>query len=565
MLDLLITGARLADGTGAPLRPADVGALDGRVVLLPPSAPSHRGHAPVPSPQGYAPGSSPQGYASGAPRQRHAPDAGSRPDPRARVVLDGAGMVVAPGFIDVHTHSDAASLFGPEFAELAAAPVRMGVTTEICGNCGSSLFPALPERLEELSRSSRTSFGGRVAIFRDFAGFAEAHAGAPRANHLASLVGHGTLRAGVVGYEDRAASPYELDVMCGLLGDALAAGAAGLSTGLIYTPGTYGGTDEVVALASVAARYGRPYVTHLRDEMARVEEALEEAAEIARRSGAALHVSHHKTAGRHAWGRTERTLARLAELRAGGMDVTCDVYPYTAGSTSLSAMLPPWANDGGTSALLERLRDPAQRARMRRAIAEGVPGWENTVGNGGWDLISVASAVGHRELEGRTIASLGGDPVDAAAELLLAEGGQVTIISHSMREDDVRRVLAAEFTMIGSDGVPKPGRPHPRIAGTFPRVLGHYAREEGLLSLEAAVHKMTGMAAGRFGLAGRGVVRDGAHADLVVFDPAAIADAATYADPLLPPRGLAAVVVAGETAVTGGEPTGATPGGIVTP
>ncbi|MFI6503555.1 amidohydrolase family protein [Nonomuraea typhae] len=533
MLDLLVTGALLADGTGAPLRPADVGVRDGRLVLLPPSDPAGAGRPPA--------------------------------DDRARVVLDGGGCVVAPGFIDVHTHSDAASLLGPEFAELAAAPVRMGVTTEICGNCGSSLFPALPERVAEMARSSRTSFGGRVPIFRDFAGFAAAHAGTPRANHLASLAGHGTLRAGVVGYADRAASPYELEVMCGLLDEALAAGAAGLSTGLIYTPGTYGGTDEVVALAEVAARYGRPYVTHLRDEMARVEEALEEAAEIARRSGAALHVSHHKTAGRHAWGRTERTLARIAQLRADGMDVTCDVYPYTAGSTSLAAMFPPWANDGGVPALLARLREAGQRDGMRRAIDEGVPGWENTVGNGGWDRISIASAAGHPELEGRTIDSLGGDPLDAAAELLLAGNGEVTIISHSMREDDVRRVLAAEFTMIGSDGVPKPGRPHPRIAGTFPRVLGRYVREEGLLSLEAAVHRMTGMAAARFGLADRGVVRDGAHADLVLFDPGRIADAATYAEPLLPPDGLTAVVVAGQVVVSCGEPTGARPGRIVAP
>ncbi|MEV4285813.1 D-aminoacylase [Nonomuraea bangladeshensis] len=523
-LDLLIRGGQVADGTGTPLRPADVGVREGRVVLLPPTG-----------------------------------------EAAAREVLDAAGLVVAPGFIDVHTHSDAATLLGPEAWELAAAPVRMGVTVEISGNCGSGLFPALPERIPEMRASSRVGFGGNVPVFEDFEGFAAAHADAPRSNHLASLVGHGTLRAGVVGYADRAATPYELDVMCDLLDRALAQGAAGLSTGLIYTPGTYGGTDEVVALARVAARYGRPYVTHLRDEMARVEEALEEAVRIARRSGAALHVSHHKTAGKYAWGRTERTLAYLSELRAGGMDVTCDVYPYTEASTSLSAMLPPWANDGGTGALLERLRNPAQRERMRRAIAEGVPGWENTVGNGGWDRISVACAVRNPEVEGRTIASLGGDPVDAAAELLLAEEGEVTIISHSMREDDVRRVLACDFSMIGSDGVPKPGHPHPRLAGTFPRVLGRYVREQGLLSLETAVAKMTGMAAARFGLRDRGAVRDGAHADLVLFDPATVADGATYQDPLQPPDGLSAVVVAGQVAVRDGDLTAARPGGVVTP
>ncbi|MEU7003777.1 amidohydrolase family protein [Nonomuraea sp. NPDC046570] len=524
-LDLLLAGGLVADGTGAPSRRADVGVVGDRIVLLPPE-----------------------------------PD-GQGPD--AAEVIDCAGLVVTPGFIDVHTHSDAATLLGEHAAALAAAPVLMGVTTEIAGNCGSSLFPALPERLDAMRESSRATFGGEVPIFRDYGGFAAAHRATPRPNHLTSLVGHGTLRAGVVGYADRPATPDELDTMCALLDEALAAGAAGLSTGLIYTPGTYGDTAEVVALAKVAARYGRPYVTHLRDEMSRVEEALEEAVEIARKSGAALQISHHKTAGKHAWGRTERTLPRIAELRASGLDVTCDVYPYTEGSTTLSAMLPPWANDGGTEALLARLRDGGERARMRAAIADGVPGWENTVGNGGWDRISIAGAPRHPELEGRTIAELGGDPLDTVADLLIAERGQVTIISHSMREDDVVRVLGSEFSMIGSDGVPKPGHPHPRLAGTFPRVLGRYAREQGLFPLEKAVHKMTGMAAERFGLTGRGVVRDGAHADLVVLNPVTVADGATYAEPLLPPVGLHAVIAAGQVVARDGVLTGALPGRIV--
>ncbi|WP_405143950.1 D-aminoacylase [Sphaerisporangium sp. NBC_01403] len=526
--DLLVRGGLVVDGTAGPARAADVGVAGGRVTLLPPGRPAE-----------------------------------------ARQVLDAEGMAVAPGFIDVHTHSDGVVLIGTDGDHpLVWASVLQGVTTEICGNCGSSLFPALPERLEELRGETRITFGGEVGIFRDFAGFAATHSALPRANHLASLVGHGTLRAGVMGHVDRPATPRELGAMRSLLDLSLSQGAAGLSTGLIYTPGTYAGTDEVVALAAVAARHGKPYVTHLRDEMSRVEEALEEAVEIARRSGAALHVSHHKTAGRYAWGRTSRTLPRIAELRDGGMDITCDVYPYTAGSTSLAAMLPPWANDGGYAVLAARLADPAQRERMRRAIAEGVPGWENTVGNGGWDRVSIACAPRHPEIEGRTVAELAAsrdaDPVDVAAELLIAEDGEVTIISHSMVEEDVRRVLASPYAMIGSDGVPKPGgRPHPRWAGTYPRVLGHYGRDLGLLTLEAAVHKMTGMAAARFGLAGRGVIRDGAHADLVVFDPATVADRATFGEPLLPPAGIGAVVVGGQIVVRDGTPTAARPGTVL--
>lgn len=241
----------------------------------------------------------------------------------------------------------------------------------------------------------------------------------------------------------------------------------------------------------------------------------------------------------------------------------CDVYPYTAGSTVLHAMLPPWANEGGIPALLARLRDDAVRERVRRDIAGGVAGWENTVGNGGWDLIAVAAAPTHPHIQGRRIADLAAeravDPVDYVADLLLAEEGEVTIISHSMREDDVRRVIASPLAMIGSDGVPKPGRPHPRWAGSFTRVLGRYGRDEGLLTLENAVHKMTGLPAARFGLTGRGTIRDGAHADLVVLDPATVRDRATFDSPLLAPEGIGTVVVATASPSTTDGPPGSGP------
>ncbi|WP_307856722.1 N-acyl-D-amino-acid deacylase family protein [Catenulispora pinistramenti] len=469
--------------------------------------------------------------------------------------------MVAPGFIDAHTHSDTAAIDAVDAVDGAEgrldtaqvfASVVQGVTTEIAGNCGHSVFPGRYSGLAAL---------GRV------------HSAIGRVNHLASLIGHGTVRAAVVGYSARAASASEITRMAAVVDEALAAGAVGFSTGLIYTPGSYADTAEVTALARVAARHGKPYVTHLRDEMAGVEGALEEAIAIARNSGAALHVSHHKTAGKFAWGRTEVTLARLAGLRDAGMDVTCDVYPYTAGSTGLGAMLPPWAHDGGPARLLARLREAGQRDLLRKAIAEGVPGWENTVGNGGWDRIVVAGAPRHAGYQGRTIADLAGaagvDALDLVAELLLAEDGDVTIISHSMREDDVRRVLAAPFAMIGSDGVPKPGLPHPRWAGSFARVLGHYAREEGLFGLPEAVRKMTGAPAARFGLTDRGVLRDGAHADLVVFDAARISDRATFAEPLLPPTGVRLVVVGGAVVVRDGTvlrdrvATGAGPGRVL--
>jgi len=516
-VDLLLHGGEIADGTGTPPRRADLAVVAGRLRVLPPGA--------VP--------------ADGA---------------GVRARTDVSGLVVAPGFIDAHTHSDETALASSGLGEVAVnAAAVQGVTVEICGNCGSSAFPAGDED---------------VAAFPDFAAFSLAHAEAGRTNHIASLVGHGTLREAVVGHAARPATRAEIDTMRGLLSDALSAGAVGLSTGLIYTPGCFADTAEITALAEVAARHGKPYVTHLRDEMSQVEKALAEAVQIAERSGAALHVSHHKTAGKYAWGGTERTLPLLEALRDKGMDVTCDVYPYTAGSTGLAAMLPPWAHDGGTARLLGRLADADERQRMRAAIERGVPGWENTVGNGGWDRISVASAAHSPGLVGRTIADLAAerslDPVDLVADLLIAEAGAVTIISHSMREDDVRRVLATPFAMIGSDGVPRAGLPHPRWAGTFARVLGHYARDLGLLSMQEAVRKMTGATAQRFGLTGRGTIADGAHADLVAFDPGTVADRATYTDPLAPPDGVRLVVVGGEVVVRDGRLTAARPGRVLT-
>ena len=524
-LDLLVTGGEVIDGTGRPARAADVGVRDGRLVLLPPS--------------------------SGTP---------------AAEVLDASGLVVTPGFIDVHTHSDLLAGDDEQREVLRRAPLQQGVTTEICGNCGISPFPVPPERSGPVRELIAATFGPPASAYASFAEFAAAQ-GTARRNHLAALVGHGTLRAAVVGFAQRRATPREIERMARLLDDALAAGAAGLSTGLIYSPGVNAGTDEVIALARVAAAHGKPYVTHLRDEMARVESALEEAIEIATAAGAALQVSHHKTAGRRAWGATIRTLARLETARDEGLDVLCDVYPYTAGSTALHAMLPPWVIADGVPAMLSAITDPVVRDRIRADLVTGVAGWENTVGNGGWDLIRVASAPNSPHAQGHTIADLAAarqvDPVDYACQLLTAERGDVTILSHSMHEDDVRRVLASPLAMLCSDGVPKPGRPHPRWAGSFTRMLGHYVRDVGLLDLSQAVHKMTGMPARRFGLRGRGVVADGGVADLVVFDPQRVADGATYDDPLAPPSGVRAVVVAGQVVVDDGETRAVRPGGIL--
>lgn len=523
----LITDAEVHDGTGSPPRRTDVLLRQGRIHL-----------------------------------------AVARDEiPAGTTLIDATGLALAPGFIDVHTHSDALALMSDRESALALAPVRQGVTVEIAGNCGTSLFPsAQPGTDPDLLKAfTGTIFGPGADPLTGMDDFAARHDRAGRHNHMATLVGHSTLRAAVIGFEDRAATPAELDLMSALLDTALTAGAVGLSSGLIYPPGTYAADSELVALARVAARHHRPYVTHLRDEMSNVEQALAEAIEVARAARAPLHVSHHKTAGTRAHGRTTATLAMMDQARAEGVDLTCDVYPYTASSTHLHAMFPPWATAGGIPALLERLRaGPAVRDDIRRSIATGEPGWENTVGNGGWDRIEVATAARHRHLEGQAIATLaaaaGQDPVDFAADLLVAEHAGVTVISRSMIEADVRRVLAHPGTMIGSDGVPHSGRPHPRWAGSFAKVLGHYTRDVGLLELPDALARMTSLPARRFGMAGRGVIAEGAVADVVVFDPARILDAATFESPLSPPVGIHHVFVNGAHVVADGEPTGARPG-----
>lgn len=524
----LIRGADVYDGSGADPTRQDVLISDGMIQLV--AEPDHLHPAPTP--------------------------------------VDAHGLALAPGFIDVHTHSDALALMADADPELALAPVRQGVTVEIAGNCGTSLFPGAQPGTDgaAMDAFAETLFGDGAEQLDRIEDFVRRHVQARRRNHIVSLVGHSTLRAAVVGFDDRPPTPSELDRMCALLDEALRAGAAGLSSGLIYPPGTYADDAELVALARVAAAHHRPYVTHLRDEMSKVEQALDEAIEVARRSGVALHVSHHKTAGDRGHGRTLATLATMDAARAEGLDVTCDVYPYTASSTHLHAMFPPWATAGGIPALLQRLRSgPQVRDDVRRSIAEGEAGWENTVGNGGWGRIEVATAPRHRHTEGRSIAKLAADacqdPVDYAADLLLAEDAHVTVISRSMAEEDVRRVLTHPGTMIGSDGVPHSGRPHPRWAGSFARVLGHYTRDVGLLTLPEALARMTSIPAGRFGLRGRGVIADGAHADLVLFDPAEVLDGATFASPLSPPRGVHDVFVAGRRVMADGQPTGAAPGG----
>jgi N-acyl-D-aspartate/D-glutamate deacylase len=484
----------------------------------------------------------------------------------AEQVIDADGHVVAPGFIDCHTHSDLAFRLGPEHAELASGAVRQGVTTEIGGNCGFSTYPLMPATRPQAERFLAAMLGPADLAWSDLGGYADALRDAGSYANVATLVGHGTVRAAVMGFEDRAPDRAELERMVGLVGDALDQGAVGLSSGLIYSPGLYAGSEELAALCGVVGRRGRPYTTHMRSETQDLVAATGETLAIGRDGDVPLHISHHKAAGRANWGRTQETLAMIDAARADGVAVTMDVYPYTAGSTILGTLLPPWAVAGGGEAVAERLRSPAHRDRIRGDLERGLPGWENFAHAAGWEGVVIA-ACPDAAVEGRSLAELAAqddrDPADVMLDLLLVHEGNVTVVLHFMDEADVRRVMAHPLAMIASDGIPLPGKPHPRWCGTFARVLGRYTRDAGLLDLPTAIAKMTSMPAERFGLRGRGRLVEGAKADVVVFDPAVIADRATFADPLAGPVGMHHVVVNGQVVVSGGRLTGRRPGTFV--
>ena len=428
--------------------------------------------------------------------------------------IDATGRIVSPGFIDAHTHDDNLLLVDRDMAPKTS----QGVTTVIAGNCGISLAPLRPGR--PVLPPFDLLGGPEDFRYPRFADYVAALGEAPPAANAGLLVGHSALRLDTMDDVDRPATASEIDAMRERLAEGMEAGALGFSTGLVYGPNKAATTDEVAAVAEVAGAAGGLYVTHMRNEEDGVDRALEEAFEIGRRAGAGVVISHHKCAGRRNFGRSRETLALIEKARET-QSVGLDVYPYTAGSTVL-------------------LPDMVEHA----------------------ERVIVTWSEPHPEAAGRDLAEiaaeLGLDPM-AAADRLRPAGG----IYFMMDEADVRRIMAYEHAMIGSDGLPHDHHPHPRLWGTFPRVLGHYARELGLLTLEDAVRRMTGLTAARFGLEGRGEVRPGAYADLVVFDAETVADRATFEAPTLPAAGIDLVMVNGEVIREDGRATGSRPGRVL--
>ncbi|CNF37221.1 D-Aminoacylase [Mycobacterium tuberculosis] len=503
MHDLVLRGGILHDGSGTEPRTADV-AIDGdRVVAI--------------------------GRHVGA----------------ARRVIDVDGLMVAPGFVDAHAHSDLV----PLLPDPRPFKLLQGVTTEIVGNCGLSFAP-LTERALPEARATLGELSGGVELWAGtFGDYLDAIEAARPANHMAAMVGHGTLRMSVAGMEPRLPAGG-LEDMIRLADEAFAAGAVGMSSGLIYTPGAYATTDELVALVTVAHRWDRIYATHVRDEGEALEVALDEAIEIASRAGVRLQVSHCKAAGRASHGKARMLLDKLHRARVAGVDVRGDQYPYLAGGTALAALLPAAAHAGGVAALHERLRDPHERRRLREHAED--PG--TTAGAGLWRSTTSSDVLitSHADsmLVGRTLDQVadGGDLWDVMCALVDADPGALMVIT-LMCEDDVRKIMVDPLICVGSDsGIPG-DYGHPRTWGSFPRFLGAYVRELGIVSWPEAVRKMTSATARQFGLAGRGWLGPGAIADIAVFDPETVGHAGTYQYPAVAPAGIPYVILAGRPVV----------------
>jgi N-acyl-D-amino-acid deacylase len=515
VLDLVLQNGRLVDGTGNPWFFGDVGIKDGTIVEV------------------------------GRVRQR------------GREKIDAGSRVVSPGFIDGHCHSDLMVLDDPG----SEIKLQQGVTTEVVGNCGMTPAPFAPQYLDLLRTYIEPVLGntGQGWRWETVEQYFDALLEAGPSENVATYVGHGTLRIAVMGFENRPASGEELERMKRLLEESLQAGAIGLSLGLMYAPGSYTPSTELAELCSVLSRYDGLLATHIRGEGNSLIPSIEEVIWIAERSGVPLQISHLKAAGGANWGNVARAMELIEDARSRGLDVTCDVYPYTAGSTSLTTLLPPWALEGGVSQTLARLGDSASREKIKAELREEQDDWDNLVASTGWDSVYISSLSRDHDanLAGKNILevseSRGIDPEDCMMDLLLGQDGKVSIVFFHMAGSDVEQVIRWGRALIASDSLhDQAEKPHPRLYGTFPHVLARYVREKKLLSLEEAIRKMTSFPASRFKLGKRGLIAPGYAADLVVFDPEKIADTATYEDPKHFPEGISHVLVNGAKAVESG-------------
>lgn len=501
MYDLLIQNARVIDGTGAPWFYGDVAVENGKIAAI--------------------------GKLTG----------------QAKEVVDAGGLYLSPGFIDIHSHSDD-SIVGCPTAE---SRILQGVTTDVGGNCGSSMAPS--------------------KAFPAMADFLAAVEQARPSINAATLVGHGTIRSAVMGYSREEATAEQIAQMQALTAQAMEEGAFGISTGLIYPPSCYSTTGELVSVVSAVAPYGGYYATHMRNESFDVVKSVEEALHVAREAGVRLQISHHKVTHKPDWQVScKTTIAMIQRARRQGLDVCCDQYPYRASATSMSSNVPSWAFEGGVEAMLARLRDPETRSVLREQ--------SNASHEGRWCDIYVAYVQTEKNqwMVGRSITEIaeklgGKDPADTCFDIVLEENNHVGEINFGMCEEDIEYIMSQPFVMPGSDGeampLTAPGKPHPRNFGTFARVLAHYCRDRALFPLETAIQKMTSLPASRIGLLDRGVLKVGMWADLVLFDVEKLKDDPDFLTPQQPCSGICRVYVNGVLTAQDGKHTGARAGQVL--
>lgn len=482
----------------------------------------------------------------------------------AKTVIDATDKIVSPGFIDIHSHTDFELLINSK----AESKIRQGVTTELSGNCGGSVFPH-KKTLTPYEKAIKKTLGIDFS-WTDLEGYHDLMEKRGTAVNHATLVGQGTVRQYIMGSDRRAPTSDEMNAMKILVAEAMEQGAFGISTGLEYTPDRFSSTEEIIELCRTVSKFGGFYATHTRSEDTELLEAVGEAIHIAEAAELPLQISHLKAAGRDNYYKAPMVLDLIERARERGLEVTADRYPYTAFATSLSIMFPVWALDGGQKRFVERLKDKDLRAKMKEETlikARGNNSWESM-------LIQSVDAEDNQPLVGRYIHEAAEnaqkDPYEFVCDLLISEGGDLSIIGFGMSEENTALILKHPLVLLGSDGVALApygklgeGIPHPRNYGSFPRFLGKYVREEKLLPLHKAVQKMTSMPAKKMGLQKRGVVAKGFYADIVVFDPDTVADSATYTEPAQYSEGIEIVIVNGTVVIDRGKHSGKLPGKIL--
>lgn len=525
MLDIIIRNARLFDGAGNPWFWGELGIKDGKIALM-----------------------------------------GHKIDCEATKEIDAMGGAVCPGFIDIHAHSDFTILIDPR----AQSKVQQGITTELNGQCGGWAAPLRGESLKQAKEMLKQYDLTGLIEWSGFDGYFSTLTRVRPSINQAILVGHGTVRGAVMGYERRPPTSDELHEMKVLVREAMEAGAYGMSTGLYYAPGSYSETPEVTEMCKVVARLGGIHASHLRDESdynIGLVAALQEVIDIASGSGVSTQVSHLKALGPKQWGKGPLLLKMIDEARAKGLDITCDQYPYPASGSSITgALLPRWAQEGGRAGTLAALGDPARREKVRQGIVE------NLVRRGGPSRLLISGYPPERSLQGKTLAEvaslMGLEPADAAMDLL-AES-DCSFVCFVMSDEDVELIMQHPAVMVGTDGYAlaaygplSSGHPHPRSFGTHPRILGHHVREKRTLGLENAIRKMTSCPAQRLGLSDRGLLKPGLCADVVLFDPDTIIDTATFENPQQYPKGIMHVIVNGTVVVENGKHQNVYPGQVL--